>query len=76
MSGAWEFLEDAKGRWRWRTSDATGSRESPETFRSGADCVAHALRHGYLAGTWLATAAISPSGKQGHSSVESGSVTN
>jgi hypothetical protein len=55
MTGGWEFLEDGAGRWRWRTSDARGlPRESPQTFRSGADCVAHALRHGYLAGTWAA----------------------
>ena len=53
MTGPWEFVEDSTGRWRWRTSDAAGlRRESLETFRSGADCVAHALRHGYLAGTW------------------------
>ena len=55
MTGAWEFVEDATGRWRWRTSDASGlARESSESFRSGADCVAHALRNGYLAGSWLA----------------------
>ena len=52
MTGAWEFVEDPAGRWRWRTSDPSGfRRESAETFKSGADCVAHALRHGYLAGT-------------------------
>ena len=55
MQDRWEFLEDAAGRWRWRASDASGTRsESTETFRSGVDCVAHAMRHGYLAGTPLA----------------------
>ena len=52
MTHAWEFFEDSAGRWRWRTSDSAGShRESVETFKSGVDCVAHAMRHGYLAGT-------------------------
>ena len=69
---AWEFVEDAAGRWRWRTRDAAGLRESPQTFRSGADCVAHALRHGYLAGTWLAPVAFSPSGKLGSDPERSG----
>ena len=66
MTGAWEFVEDSAGRWRWRTSDPSGSRrESPVTFRSGADCVAHALRHGYLAGTWVAPRpAHAPSAEQ------------
>jgi hypothetical protein len=61
MTGGWEFLEDAAGRWRWRTKDAGGlPRESSQTFRSGADCVAHALRHGYLADTWIAPKAPNP----------------
>ena len=55
MAGGWEFLEDAAGVWRWRTSDPAASRrESCKTFKSGADCVANALRNGYLAGTPLA----------------------
>ena len=56
MTG-WEFVEDATGQWRWRTSDPAATRpESCKTFRSGADCVANALRHGYLAGRWGAPA--------------------
>jgi hypothetical protein len=55
MAHRWEFLEDATGRWRWRASDAAGAqRESTETFRSGVDCVVHAMRNGYLADTPLA----------------------
>jgi hypothetical protein len=61
MTGGWEFLEDATGQWRWRTSDAGGPRESCRTFKSGADCVAHALRHGYLAGTPFAADKAMPS---------------
>ncbi|HEX2829025.1 MAG TPA: hypothetical protein VHP37_21935 [Burkholderiales bacterium] len=70
MTGAWEFVEDSTGRWRWRTSDASGlPRESSQTFRSGADCVAHALRHGYLAGSGLAMA-----GNRGQTPIKSGAV--
>lgn len=58
MASGWEFLEDSAGQWRWRTDDPAARRpESCKTFRSGADCVANALRHGYLAGTWGASAA-------------------
>ena len=57
MEGSWEFHEDGSGRWRWRSRDASGSqRESAETFKSGVDCVVHAVRNGYLAGTPLARA--------------------
>ena len=57
MTGGWEFLEDTSGQWRWRTSDPAAARaESCKTFKSGIDCVANALRHGYLAGTPLARA--------------------
>ena len=57
MQGSWEFYEERGGRWRWRSRDANGSqRESAESFRSGVECVVHAMRNGYLAGTPLAPA--------------------
>jgi hypothetical protein len=57
MSQRWEFLEDANGEWSWRSSQTDGSQNvSSRTFRSGVDCVVHAMRHGYLAGTPMSLA--------------------
>jgi hypothetical protein len=57
MSQQWEFLEDATGQWRWRSNQADGSQNvSSRTFKSGVDCVVHAMRNGYLAGTAMAEA--------------------
>ena len=57
MSQQWEFLEDATGQWRWRSKQADGSQNvSNRTFRSGVDCVVHAMRNGYLMGTPMAQA--------------------
>jgi hypothetical protein len=57
MSQQWEFLEDSEGVWRWRATSTDGtSNVSCRSFRSGVDCVVHAIRHGYLAGTPMAEA--------------------
>jgi hypothetical protein len=57
MSQRWEFVEEPVGEWRWRLYQPDGSRNiSCRTFRSGVDCVVHAMRHGYLQGTPMAEA--------------------
>lgn len=47
---AWEFFEDDAGHWRWRHIGRVlqpGS-ESARGFVSRNDCIADAMRHGYL----------------------------
>ncbi len=57
MSQHWDFLEDVHGQWYWRVTDADGScTVSGCTFKSGVDCVVHAMRRGYLAGSPMAVA--------------------
>ena len=57
MSQRWEFVEAPIGEWQWRRHQPDGSQNvSCRTFRSGVDCVVHAMRHGYLEGTAMAEA--------------------
>lgn len=46
----WEFRRDAQHKWYWREVDEMGRmlRRSAEYFRERIDCVAHAMRHGYV----------------------------
>lgn len=48
---AWEFFEDDGGCWRWRHIGRTPQRDSQSArgFVSRNDCIADAMRHGYLA---------------------------
>jgi len=48
---AWEFFKDDAGCWRWRRIVGVEHREgpSPHGFVSRNDCIADAMRHGYLA---------------------------
>jgi len=47
----WGFYQDPSGYWRWwrnaRNNERVGA--SSEGYRSHADCVANAVRHGYVA---------------------------
>ena len=44
----WEFTLDETGRWSWRGVDDAADRTSETTFASRTDCIADAMRHGYL----------------------------
>ena len=48
--GQWQFFQDTAGRWCWRQSDAQGRllQESHCVHASRTDCIAEAMRHGYL----------------------------
>jgi hypothetical protein len=46
----WEFFADPQGDWRWRSRRHDGaSAQSKIPFESRTDCIADAMRHGYLA---------------------------
>jgi hypothetical protein len=46
----WHFITDGEGKWRWRCQRPEHpSAESRDGFHSRADCIADAMRHGYLA---------------------------
>jgi hypothetical protein len=47
----WEFLQDEQGKWYWRCISEPISAESDLRFESRTDCIADAMRHGYLSGT-------------------------
>ena len=46
----WEFRKDAQRKWYWKEVDDMGRllRRSAQYFRERIDCVAHAMRHGYV----------------------------
>ena len=47
----WQFRKDEQQRkWYWREVDDMGQllRRSAEYFKERIDCVAHAMRHGYV----------------------------
>jgi hypothetical protein len=49
---AWEFFKDDAGCWRWCRVDVVEQHrqgQSPRGFMSRNDCIADAMRHGYLA---------------------------
>lgn len=46
----WQFYQNEKGEWCWKHVAATGfTLESDDCFDSRTDCIADAMRHGYLA---------------------------
>jgi hypothetical protein len=44
----WQFLQDSEGRWYWICTSETSSSQSTGRFATRVDCVADAMRHGYL----------------------------
>jgi hypothetical protein len=46
----WQFCREAQHKWYWREVDEMGCllRRSAQYFRDRIDCVAHAMRHGYV----------------------------
>ncbi|MEA3157467.1 MAG: hypothetical protein QOK44_5056 [Betaproteobacteria bacterium] len=46
----WDFFADKEGNWHWRSYRPAGAQaESRDSFESRTDCIADAMRHGYLA---------------------------
>lgn len=47
--GSWDFVKMADGGWQWRhLSDHTGAAVCSGRFPTRNDCIADAMRHGYL----------------------------
>ena len=46
----WQFRKHEQRKWYWKEVDEMGRllRMSAEYFRERIDCVAHAMRHGYV----------------------------
>ena len=46
----WQFRKEDQRKWYWREVDDMGRllRKSAEFFKERIDCVAHAMRHGYV----------------------------
>ena len=46
----WQFRKDDRCKWYWKEVDEMGRllRRSAEYFRNRIDCVAHAMRNGYV----------------------------
>ena len=46
----WQFHKQDDRNWYWKEVDEMGSllRTSAEYFRERIDCIAHAMRHGYV----------------------------
>jgi hypothetical protein len=46
----WQFRKEDQRKWYWREVDEMGRmlRKSAEYFKERIDCVAHAMRHGYV----------------------------
>jgi hypothetical protein len=46
----WQFRKDDQRKWYWREVDEMGRllRRSADFFRERIDCVAHAMRNGYV----------------------------
>jgi hypothetical protein len=44
----WEFTKDGAGRWSWRSVRDASRGASDRTFVSRTDCIADAMRNGYL----------------------------
>jgi hypothetical protein len=45
---SWDFYQDLQGLWRWLGVLHAGIRRSRTGFGSRSDCIADAMRHGYL----------------------------
>ena len=46
---AWYFYQDLEKNWRWQGALPSGVRKARSGFGSRNDCIADAMRHGYLA---------------------------
>lgn len=46
----WQFRKDGQRKWYWKEVDEMGRllQRSAEYFKERIDCVAHAMRHGYI----------------------------
>jgi hypothetical protein len=46
----WQFRKEDQRKWYWREVDDMGRmlRKSTEYFKERIDCIAHAMRHGYV----------------------------
>jgi hypothetical protein len=46
----WQFRKDDQAKWYWKEVDEMGRllRRSAEYFKDRIDCVAHAMRNGYV----------------------------
>jgi hypothetical protein len=46
----WQFRKDDHAKWYWKEVDEMGRllRRSAEYFKDRIDCVAHAMRNGYV----------------------------
>jgi hypothetical protein len=46
----WQFRKEDQRKWYWREVDEMGRmlRKSAEYFKERIDCVAHAMRNGYV----------------------------
>jgi len=46
----WRFEKEGQRKWYWKEVDEMGRllQRSAEYFRERIDCVAHAMRHGYV----------------------------
>ena len=46
----WQFRKEEQRKWYWSEVDDMGRmlRKSAEYFKERIDCVAHAMRHGYV----------------------------
>ena len=71
----WQFRKQDHQKWYWKEVDEMGRllRESAEYFRERIDCVAHAMRHGYVHPRQRAL--ISKSGPEEVRRPESGKLT-
>lgn len=48
----WQFFQNESGEWCWKhVADSGHTLESGKCFASRTDCIADAMRHGYLART-------------------------
>jgi hypothetical protein len=48
--GAWDFYQDRVGKWRWRHTELRSQAVSHGVsgYWTRNDCIADAIRHGYL----------------------------
>ena len=56
--GSWDFIRTADDGWQWRhLADHTGAAVCSGRFPSRNDCIADAMRHGYLTESGMRSAA-------------------
>ena len=68
----WQFRKEEHRKWYWSEVDEMGRmlRKSARYFKERIDCVAHAMRHGYVhprqrALATRSTTQVNPLGSQG-----------